>query len=190
LKSKLSRLGQRCIAIGCPGFKNLIIMTTTLSGSLPKRNIFAHILLLRWLKKSTIVEIIAILYMSMFLYTALSKWSDYTMSREEMALMPLMTSIAHFVVWLLPLTEIAIALLIFFSKTRFIGFFAASVLMILFTIYIIYMMAFYPELPCSCGGFLNALSWTGHLIFNGAFILLGITGIRLLRKSKQRNGLG
>ena len=133
-------------------------MKMTLSGSLPKRNIYAHILLLRWLKKSTIVEIIAILYMSMFLYTALSKWTDYTMSREQMALMPLLTPVAHIIVWLLPSTEIAITLLLFFNKTRRMGFYAATILMSLFTLYITYMMLFYPALPCSCGGFLDRKS--------------------------------
>jgi hypothetical protein len=154
-------------------------MKTIVAGSLPKRNLFTHMLLLRWLKKSTIVEIIAILYMSMFLYTAISKWTDYTMTQEQMALMPLMTPIAHIVVWLLPATEIALTLLIFFHQTRKKGLYAATILMVLFTLYVIYMMLFYPQLPCSCGGFLTALSWPGHLVFNGAFIVLGILSIRI-----------
>jgi hypothetical protein len=162
-------------------------MKTTLAGSLPKRNMFVHILLLRWLQKGAIVEIIAILYMSMFLYTAISKWSDYNMTREQMALMPLLTPVAHIIVWLLPVTEIIITLLLFFYKTRKTGFYAATILMTLFTVYITYMMIVHPTLPCSCGGFLNALSWTGHLIFNGVFILLGITALRILRKSIQNN---
>jgi len=156
---------------------------TALSRSMAKKNLFAHLILLRWLKKSTLIEIIAIVYMSMFIYTAISKWTDYTMSREQIALMPLMTPIAHIVVWLLPLTEIAIALSLFFSRSKTIGFYAANILMLLFTLYILYMMAFYPTLPCSCGGFLSELSWTGHLIFNGVFILLGIIAIRLLQIS-------
>jgi hypothetical protein len=140
-------------------------------------------LLLKWLKKSTLIEIIAILYMSMFLYTAISKWSDYTMTREQMALMPLMTPIAHIVVWLLPATEIAITLLIFFQQTRKKGLYAATMLMVFFTLYIIYMMLFYPHLPCSCGGFLTELSWPGHLVFNSAFIVLGIVAIRIYNKN-------
>jgi hypothetical protein len=158
-------------------------MKTIVAGSLPKRNLVSHMLLLRWLKKSTLIEIITILYMSMFLYTAFSKWSDYTMTREQTALMPLMTPIAHIVVWLLPATEIVITLLIFFSQTRKTGLFAATTLMILFTLYIIYMMLFYPNLPCSCGGFLTELSWPGHLVFNGSFIVLGILAIRMYKKS-------
>jgi hypothetical protein len=161
-------------------------MKTITAGSLPKRNLVSHILLLRWLKKSTLIETIAILYMSMFLYTAISKWTDYTMTREQMALMPLMTPIAHIVVWFLPATEIAITLLIFFHQTRKRGLYAATTLMILFTIYIIYMMLIYPHLPCSCGGFLTELSWPGHLVFNGVFIILGLLAIWM---HKQINSL-
>lgn len=122
--------------------------------------------------------------MSMFLYTAFSKWSDVTMTQEQMALMPLMTPVAQLVVWLLPATEIAITLLIFFQQTRKTGFYAATILMVLFTLYIIYMMLFYPQLPCSCGGFLTQLSWPGHLVFNSSFILLGIAAIRICNKNK------
>jgi hypothetical protein len=149
-------------------------MKTTLAGGLPKR----------WVNKSTLVEMIVILYTSMFLYTAISKLSDYTMTREQMALMPLMTPVAYIVVWLLPATEIAITLLIFFTPTRRTGLYTATILMILFELYIIYMMLFYPHLPCSCGGFLTELSWPGHLIFNGVFILLGMLAIRM---GKQNN---
>jgi hypothetical protein len=161
-------------------------MKTITAGSLPKRNLLSHAFLLRWLKKSIIVEIIAILYMSMFLYTAISKWSDVTMTQEQMALMPLMTPIAHIVVWLLPATEIVLTLLIFLPQTRKKGLYAATILMVLFTLYIIYMMLFYPNLPCSCGGFLTELSWPGHLVFNGVFIILGLIAIRMY---KQINSL-
>lgn len=157
-----------------------------LAGNLPKRNLIAHLLLVRWLKKSTIIETIVILYISMFLYTAISKWSDITMTREQMALMPLLTPVAHIIVWLLPATEIAIMLLIFFPQTRKTGLYAATILMMLFTLYIVYMMLFYPRLPCSCGGFLTELSWPGHLVFNGVFIVLGILAIKM---DKQNNSI-
>lgn len=158
-------------------------MKTLAASSLSRQNILLYILFFRWIKKSTLIEIIAILYMSMFLYTAFSKWSDYTMTREQMALMPALEPVAHIVVWLLPATEILITLLIFFYQTRKKGLYAASILMIMFTLYIIYMMLFYPNLPCSCGGFLTELSWPGHLVFNGSFIVLGILAIRMYNKS-------
>lgn len=161
---------------------------TALSRNMAKRNLFTHIVLFRWMKKSTIVEIIAVLYISMFVYTAISKWMDFTLSREQMALMPLMSGVAHIVIWLLPLTELVIAVLMYFSRTRKLGFNAATILMTLFTLYIIYMMLFYPNLPCSCGGFLDALSWTGHIVFNGVYIVLGLVALRLLKNGSTPSG--
>lgn len=117
------------------------------------------------------------------LYTAISKLADYNLSREQMALMPLMTPIAHIIAWVLPVTEIIVAILIFIPKTRIKGLYAVTGLMILFSVYIVYMMTNYEHLPCSCGGLLQALSWKGHLIFNGVYILIGIIAIILYRKN-------
>jgi len=134
-----------------------------------------------------IVEFISILYISLMLYTAISKLIDYDLSREQMAMMPLMTPIAHVISWLLPSTEIAIAILIFIPKTRMNGLCIVTGLMVFFTLYIVYMMTNYEHLPCSCGGLLQALTWKGHLIFNSIFILLGTVAIFLYRKGNQRN---
>jgi len=142
----------------------------------------------RIFNRSALIEIISVLYISMFVYTALSKWSDYNMTREQMALMPLLTPVAHIIVWLLPSTEIAFSLLIFFKRTKKIGLYAAVTLMVLFTLYIAYMMMYYPTLPCSCGGFLNAFSWTGHLIFNTVYIVLGVIALFLLKKERPSPG--
>jgi hypothetical protein len=142
----------------------------------------------RLFNRSALIEIISVLYISMFIYTALSKWSDYDMTREQMALMPLITPVAHIIVWLLPSTEIALSLLIFFTRTKKIGLYAAVTLITLFTLYIAYMMIYYPTLPCSCGGFLNALSWTGHLIFNSVYIVLGVIALVLLKKERPSAG--
>jgi hypothetical protein len=134
--------------------------------------------------RKAISEIIALLYVCLMLYTAISKLSDYNLTREQMALMPLLTPVAHIIVWLLPVSEIVIAVLLFFPGTRGIGLRAVTALMVFFCIYIVYMMANYAHLPCSCGGLLEALSWKGHLIFNGVFIVAGIIAM-ILPKNKQ-----
>jgi hypothetical protein len=119
------------------------------------------------------------------LYTAISKLADYNLSREQMAMMPLMTPIAHIIAWALPVAEIIVAILIFIPKTRIKGLYAVTGLMIFFSVYIVYMMTNYEHLPCSCGGILQALSWKGHLIFNGVYILMGVVAIVLYRKSRK-----
>jgi len=56
--------------------------------------------------------------------------------------------------------------------------------MLSFSVYIVYMMMYYKHLPCSCGGFLDLLSWPAHLVLNGTFIVLGIIAL-LLSKRKH-----
>lgn len=132
--------------------------------------------------KQYLLELIVILYVSLLLYTAISKLSDYNLTREQMALMPLLKPVAHIMTWLLPLTEIIIAILLFIPKTRLTGIKAATALMLSFTIYVTYMLIFFKDLPCSCGGFLDSLSWPQHLVFNGIFILLGLLAMYLHKR--------
>lgn len=137
------------------------------------------------MSRKIVSEIIALLYVCLMLYTAISKLRDYNLSREQMAMMPLMTPIAHVIAWLLPGAEIVIATLLFFPKTRVIGLKSVTGLMLFFSIYIVYMMSYYEHLPCSCGGLLDMLSWPAHLIFNSIFIILGIIALLLSKKRRQ-----
>jgi len=36
-----------------------------------------------------------------------------------------------------------------------------------------------PEMPCSCGGVIELLSWNQHVVFNGVFILIDLAAIIL-----------
>lgn len=128
-------------------------------------------------------EIIPLTFVCLMLYTAISKLKDYNLSREQMAMMPLLTPVAHIVVWALPLAEIVIAALLFIPATRLKGLYAFSTLMFFFAGYVSYMMIFYDHLPCSCGGFLEMLSWKGHLIFNSITVFLGIAAIAFLKNT-------
>jgi hypothetical protein len=49
------------------------------------------------------------------------------------------------------------------------------------------MIAFDPELPCSCGGILQSMNWTQHLIFNIFFTLLGLGAIAFEKTDKPLN---
>jgi hypothetical protein len=73
-------------------------------------------------------------------------------------------------------------LLLFFPRYRLIGLYLTCILMILFTAYIITLFTISPELPCSCGGIIEALSWKGHIIFNSLLILLSFVVIRMQKR--------
>jgi len=155
----------------------------TLSGSsLPRQNVFLKIISLSWLKKSLLVEIISMLFVILFLYTGISKLLEFDVFQEQLAESPLLEPVAPIVAWGLPITEFILCLLLFFPRYRLQGLYATFTLMVLFTGYIILLLTSDKELPCSCGGIVEALSWKGHLIFNSTLILLSFSAIRMQKR--------
>lgn len=146
------------------------------------RNLFFRIITLSWIKKSTLVEIIAHLFIILFLYTGIAKLMEFDVFQEQLAESPVLAFAAPFIAWALPISEFIISLLLFFPRFRLKGLYASLIIMILFTAYVITILSIDKELPCSCGGIIEALSWTGHLIFNSSFVLLAILAIRIQRK--------
>jgi len=134
------------------------------------------------MKRTTIVEIISLFLLSLFLYAAISKIMDYTLFKEQLSDSPIMKPIAGLVAWSLPTVEFIVVLLLLVPRWRLRGLYASLGLLIVFTIYIVSMLAFSDHLPCSCGGLLEQLSWKQHVIFNAACIALAYTAIRLEKR--------
>jgi uncharacterized membrane protein YphA (DoxX/SURF4 family) len=126
--------------------------------------------------------------MILFLYTGVSKLLEYDVFKEQIAESAILRPMAPLIAWLLPLTEFSLSILLFLPRLRLRLFYASFVLMLLFTGYIIYILNFNKELPCSCGGVLAELSWKQHLVFNGIFIALAITAI-LLEKGMRKSSI-
>jgi len=133
-----------------------------------------------------LTEIIASLFILLFIYTAISKLSDQTTFRLALHKSPVIGAYARLVAWALPATEIIIAVLLFIPSTRVIGLYASFIIMMIFTIYIGAMIFFDPTLPCSCGGVLRQMSWRQHLIFNSVSTLLAASGIWASKKSNYQ----
>jgi len=163
-----------------PGNKKLVIMKRiTLSGKYEQNNFLANILYFRWLKKQTILEIISLLFVILFLYTGISKFSDYDVFREQLGASPTLGPVAPVMSWGLPVIEIIVAVMVFVQRYRRYGLYASFVLMIIFTGYVGALLLFSDELPCSCGGIIALLSWPQHLVVNVLLIILAFTAIKL-----------
>ncbi|RNL90680.1 hypothetical protein ED312_05750 [Sinomicrobium pectinilyticum] len=139
--------------------------------------------------KSIFIEIICFFFILLFVYAAVNKLMDVQKFTVQIGQSPLLTNIAGFTAWFIPIIEIIVALLLAWPKTRLIGMYAAFSLMVMFTAYIIAILSFSEKIPCSCGGVLEKLGWTEHLIFNIAFILLGLSGILLSQTKKDTSNL-
>jgi len=134
------------------------------------------------MKKQSIVEIISALFILLFVYTALSKLYDPAKFTWALGNSPLIKGAKEFITYALPITELIVAALLFIPRTRKIGLYSSLGLMTIFTLYIGYMIAFTPKLPCSCGGILQQMTWTQHLLFNILFTLIALMGVLLQRK--------
>jgi putative oxidoreductase len=119
---------------------------TTLSGEMPKRNGIARFV---EMKRNKIVEVISALFILLFVYTATSKLIWINDLKDVLVKYPLIGNFSNLVAWGLPIVELFVALLLFIPATRLKGFFASLILMTGFTLYLIYMLLFTPNLPCT-----------------------------------------
>lgn len=133
--------------------------------------------------RNTIVEIIASLFILLFAYTGINKFIAIDTLKGTLKEYPIIGDMPVLIAWGLPVIELLVSVLLFIPRTKLLGLYSAMALMISFTLYLGYMLVFTPKLPCTCGGMLQQLSWTQHLIFNLLFIVLSVCGL-LLYKSK------
>lgn len=133
--------------------------------------------------KNTIVYIICLLYALLFVYAAVSKLLDFENFRTQLGQSPMLSVYAGIISILVPGIEIAIALALLYQRIRFWAILGAFTLMVMFTTYIIIILNFSSFVPCSCGGVLEKMGWTEHLVFNICFIIIALAGIFLEREN-------
>lgn len=126
------------------------------------------------------------LFVLLFVYAAVSKLLDFNTFQNQLGQSPLLSAYAHWVVWAVPVSEIFIAILLCIGRFRILGLYAFYGLMVMFTTYIIIILNFTSFTPCSCGGVLEQLGWTEHLIFNIVFIVLSGISILFLSAKKSK----
>lgn len=137
------------------------------------------------MKKIIIIETICFLFIVLFVYAAASKLADVEQFRVQIGNSPLLTDFAGVIAWIIPIGEIVVAIALAIPRLRLAALYAAFSLMIMFTAYIIIILNFADHVPCSCGGVLEKLGWTEHLIFNIVFVLLALVGIIILSKQGE-----
>lgn len=86
----------------------------------------------------------------------------------------MLSNFANILAIAVPVIEIVIAILLINKKTKLVGLSASVFLLMLFTGYIIAMLKFSDNIPCSCGGIISMLGWKGHIVFNLIFLVLAL----------------
>ena len=121
---------------------------------------------------------IVIAFLVLWTFTGIEKLMDYEGFRQSIMNQVFPEAWASMMPPLLISVELLLALLLLYPASRRLGLLLSLLLMTVFTTYIgLVWMGAFPRVPCSCAGFLEDMSWEGHLMFNGVFMVLGIFGV-------------
>ncbi|MDV4042955.1 hypothetical protein CMT37_08960 [Elizabethkingia anophelis] len=135
-----------------------------------------------------IINIVSYYFILLFIYTAISKLIDFETFFAQLEKTTLFNSYPKLIGYGVIFSELIIAGLLCYRKTKRIGIIFSFTLMLFFTIYIIAVLKFSKNLPCSCGGVLEKMNWTEHLYFNiGSTLLAGLAIVlQILSHKKAR----
>jgi uncharacterized membrane protein YphA (DoxX/SURF4 family) len=71
--------------------------------------------------QSILLDCICYLYVVLFVYAAVSKLLDFENFQVQLGQSPLLSAFADYIVWIVPIVEIIIALLLLSSKFKYEG---------------------------------------------------------------------
>lgn len=131
----------------------------------------------------------AICYCCIFLlvYTAYAKIEDHDRFYKGLLRVSYIGDYALLISWLVPLSELLIAVLLLVPQLQKWGLYLFTAMMGVFTLYIASMLLWATKLPCHCGGAIEKLSWAQHLWFNLAFMALAVAALWLEKNRKSKN---
>lgn len=130
-------------------------------------------------------RITAILFIVLFVYASSSKIMDFHKFRTQLGQSPIVTAFADWVALGILAVELLIAGMFFHRKWTLTAFYASFALMTMFTTYIILVLNFSDFIPCSCGGVLEQLGWTEHIVFNMVFVSIAFLSIILIERNNH-----
>ena len=137
------------------------------------------------MKQNLVTDVLSAILILLFVYTAINKIADMKNFQFVLGHMKGIRSITPFIAWSIPLTELFISILLIIPSYKKAGFICSAVLLSIFTGYLFWMLLADQDLPCSCGGVLNFLTWKQHLVFNLVFIILSLIGYRIPNQKKH-----
>lgn len=139
------------------------------------------------------IKTVSCFFILLFVYASVSKLLDFENFQVQIAQSPLLSAYAGVISYAVIIVELIIVLLLIFPSSRLIGLYLATALMSAFTIYIFLILNYSEFVPCSCGGILEKMGWTEHLIFNILCVIMGglsvLTTERANHKTTRKTAL-
>lgn len=128
--------------------------------------------------KKIIIDIIAYLFILLFLYTAANKIWKFHNFEWVLGTLPIIGEFHKLIAYSVPTAEIITSCLLLVPLTRRDGLICSLLLMLAFTAYLLFMVIYTKDLPCNCGGVIAHLSWKQHIVFNLFFLAFSLIAIK------------
>jgi len=136
-----------------------------------------------------LIDVTVFLLVLLWIYTATSKLLAFDSYRSQMYDQPISHGLASFLIWSLPPIEILTAMLLIIPRFKIWGLLSSIILMTVFSVYVaLITFGVFERIPCSCGGLIQSMSWTGHLLFNLFFLLLSF--LTIVFHNRERRLIG
>lgn len=134
-------------------------------------------------------ELMTALLVLLWVYAALVKLLDPSLTLSQMRNQVFPIWMANFLAFAVPILEMCIALLLLTQRYRKQGLWLSAGLLFIFTIYIVLIkLSVFGRIPCSCGGIISRMSWSQHLLFNVFFLALSLSTIIIHQKERRLHG--
>ena len=128
--------------------------------------------------KETVITTASTILILVFIYTSASKLFSVDDFRSSLERQPLPEWTRGALFYFLPISEISASILLFLPRTNLIGLVSSSLLMLLFTGYVGFgIFHVFSQVPCTCGGVFQHMSWEMHFVFNLVLLSLALTAI-------------
>lgn len=132
----------------------------------------------------TIYFLLQILLLILWIPASIYKIYDFDNFRKSILNQPFNKLLADIVIYTIPSLEIFVVVLLLINKSRLIGLYLSSFLLIVFTSYIgLALLNTWEKLPCGCGLIISSFNWKEHFWLNIFF--LTINAVSLLLEYKK-----
>lgn len=132
-------------------------------------------------RREILFDVVTFIFIMLFVYTASSKLMAIEGFIKVLGKSPLLGHFNLVLAYAIPAIELVLSLMLLINQSKRLGLILSLLLMVIFTVYLIYMVSSASTLPCMCGGVINTMTWKQHIFFNIAFIAMAITALKLYK---------
>jgi hypothetical protein len=131
--------------------------------------------------KKLIEDVITVGLIFLWSYAAALKVLNHQRFLQEISWFPILKLEPVFIAVAFPVAISITAVMMAIEKTRLKGLVASAATLIVMTVYLIFLVNFSEELPCSCSSIWENLEWKDNILINLGLIIVNLIAI-LLRK--------